>query len=382
DRVKTLVAEAAEWDKKFQAFLEANPESAATISAMVNREVPENLLEELLKVVPVDKAVATRASGGIVLQRASELVPALVGGAADLAPSTKTDIKNADSFAPVNYGGRNLHFGVRELAMGMAGNGMALYETLIPYTSTFFVFSDYMKPAMRLAAIQNLHEIYVFTHDSFYVGEDGPTHEPIEQIVLLRTIPGFTVIRPADANEVAHAWAAALQADGPVAILLTRQNLDPIPPKLAKNIDLAKGAYVLSDEKDFDMIIIATGSEVNLALKVVEKVRAGGTRVRVVSMPSQELFEKQSDEYKESVLPADCMARVSIEAASTFGWNRYVGSFGLAIGIDHFGASAPYSVLAEKFGFTVDGVLEKMRAHFMSGCDCGCDCDCDCDCGK
>ncbi|MFA6715575.1 MAG: transketolase [Victivallaceae bacterium] len=378
DRVESLVAEAAEWDIKFQAFLEANPESAKTISSMTNREVPENLLEELLKVAPVDKAVATRASGGTILQRASELVPALVGGAADLSPSTKTDIKNADSFAPENYGGRNLHFGVRELAMGMAGNGMALYETLIPYTSTFFVFSDYMKPAMRLAAIQNLHEIYVFTHDSFYVGEDGPTHEPIEQIAMLRTIPGFTVIRPADANEVAHAWTAALQADGPVAILLTRQNLDPIPPELAKNIDLAKGAYVLSDENDFDMIIIATGSELNLALKVAEKVRAGGTKVRVVSMPSQELFEKQSDEYKESVLPVDCMARVSIEAASTFGWARYVGSFGLAIGIDHFGASAPYAVLADKFGFTVDGVLDKMRAHFMR-CECGCGCDCDCE---
>ncbi|MFA7184459.1 MAG: transketolase C-terminal domain-containing protein, partial [Victivallales bacterium] len=233
-------------------------------------------------------------------------------------------------------------------------------------------------PAMRLAAIQNLHEIYVFTHDSFYVGEDGPTHEPIEQIAMLRTIPGFTVIRPADANEVAHAWTAALQADGPVAILLTRQNLDPIPPELAKNIDLAKGAYVLSDENDFDMIIIATGSELNLALKVAEKVRAGGTKVRVVSMPSQELFEKQSDEYKESVLPVDCMARVSIEAAGTFGWARYVGSFGLAIGIDHFGASAPYAVLADKFGFTVDGVLDKMRAHFMR-CECGCGCDCDCE---
>jgi transketolase len=377
DRVESLVAEASEWDKKFQAFLEANPESAGTISDLIHRKVPENLLEELLKVTPLDKAVATRASGGTVLQRASELVPSLLGGAADLAPSTKTDIKNADSFAPVNYSGRNLHFGVRELAMGMAGNGMALYETFIPYTSTFFVFSDYMKPAMRLAAIQGLHEIYVFTHDSFYVGEDGPTHEPIEQIAMLRTIPGFTVIRPADANEVAHAWTAALQADGPVAILLTRQNLDPIPPEMAKNIDLAKGAYVLSDEKDFDMIIMATGSEVNLALKVAEKVREGGTKVRVVSMPSQELFEKQSDEYKESVLPVDCMARVSIEAATTFGWHRYVGSFGLAIGIDHFGASAPYSVLSEKFGFTVDGVLDKMRKHFQCGCDCGCDCDCE-----
>ena len=378
-RIEKLVADAAEWDKKFQAFLDENPESAKLVSSMINREVPDNILEELLKVAPVDKAVATRASGGTILQRASELVPALVGGAADLAPSTKTDIKNADSFAPCNYGGRNLHFGVRELAMGMAGNGMALYENMIPYTSTFFVFSDYMKPAMRLAAIQGLHEIYVFTHDSFYVGEDGPTHEPIEQIAMLRTIPDFTVIRPAEANEVAHAWAAALQADGPVAILLTRQNLEPLAPELAKNIDLAKGAYVLDDQEDFDMIIMASGSEVNLALAVAKEVRDGGTRVRVVSMPSQELFLKQSAEYQESILPSDCLARVSIEAATTFGWHRFVGSYGLAIGLDHFGASAPFSVLADKFGFTVDGVLDKMRDHFMGG---GCGCGCGDDCGS
>ena len=395
DRVEALTADAAEWDKKFQSFLEANPESAKTISSMMDREVPENLLEELLKVAPIDKAVATRASGGTILQRASELVPALVGGSADLSPSTKTDIKAADSFASENYGGRNLHFGVRELAMGMAANGMALYETIIPYTSTFFVFSDYMKPAMRLAAIQGLHEIYVFTHDSFYVGEDGPTHEPIEQIAMLRAIPGFTVIRPAEANEVAHAWATALKCDGPVAILLTRQNLEPFAPQLAENVDLVKGAYVLSDEEDFDMIIMASGSEVNLALDVAEKVREGGTKVRVVSMPSQELFLEQNAEYQEAILPSDCMARVSIEAASTFGWHRFTGTYGLVIGIDHFGASAPYSVLADKFGFTVDGVLDKMRDHFMGGgCGCGCDsadcgdscetkanCDDDCDCG-
>ena len=383
ERVKELTTAAAEWDKKFQSFLEANPESAKLVSRMMNREIPENLLEELLKVTPVDKAIATRASGGTVLQRASELVPALLGGAADLAPSTKTDIKKSSSFAPENRGGRNLHFGVRELAMGMAGNGMALYETIIPYTSTFFVFSDYMKPAMRLAAIQGLHEIYVFTHDSFYVGEDGPTHEPIEQIAMLRTIPGFTVIRPAEANEVAHAWTAALQADGPVAILLTRQNLEPFAPEMAKNINLAKGAYVLSDDEDFDMILMASGSEVNLALEVAKKVRESGTRVRVVSMPSQELFLKQSPEYQEEVLPADCLARVSIEAATTFGWHRFVGTYGLAIGLDHFGASAPYSVLAEKFGFTVDGVLDKMREHFSCGCgdDCDCDDECDDDCG-
>jgi transketolase len=370
-RVEEQVKDASEWDVKFQKFLDANPESAELISKMVNREVPENILEELLKVAPVDKPVATRASSGQILQRASELIPALIGGAADLAPSTKTDIKGADSFTAENRSGRNFHFGVRELAMGMAGNGMALYENTIPYTSTFFVFSDYMKPAMRLAAIQGLHEIYVFTHDSFYVGEDGPTHEPIEQIAMLRTIPGFTVFRPAEANEVAHAWAAALKADGPVALLLTRQDLKPISAELTGNIDVTKGAYVLSDEEDFDLILMASGSEVNLALETAELIREKGCKVRVVSMPSQELFLKQSKEYQESVLPASCKKRVSVEAATTFGWHRFVGDEGLAIGLDHFGASAPFKVLADEFGFTPEKVFKKIQAKYCSCSCCG-----------
>lgn len=376
ERSEELLAEAAEWDKKFQAFLDANSELAVQISKMLNKEVPENLLEELLKATPTDKAVATRASGGIVLNKAAELVPSLVGGAADLAPSTKTDIKGGASFTPEDRAGCNFHFGVRELAMGMAGNGMALHGSLIPYTSTFFVFSDYMKPALRLAAIQGLHEIYVFTHDSFYVGEDGPTHEPIEQIAMLRTIPGFTVIRPAEANEVAHAWAAALKADGPVALLLTRQNLEPFAPELAANVQLDKGAYVLSDDEDFNLIMVASGSEVNLALSAAAKLREQGCKIRVVSMPSQELFMKQDAAYRESVLPAACKNRVSIEAATTFGWARFVGDEGLSIGLDQFGASAPFSVLAEKFGFVPDAVVERVKAHFSAKCKCGCKCDC------
>ena len=370
-RVESLVTEAAAWDKKFQAYINDNPDKAELISKMLNRSVPANILEELLKVTPVSKPVASRASGGEVLQRAAALVPSLIGGAADLAPSTKTDIKGGADFNPENRGGCNFHFGVRELAMGMAGNGMALYETIIPYTSTFFVFSDYMKPAIRLASIQGLHEIYVFTHDSFYVGEDGPTHEPIEQMAMLRSIPGVTVLRPAEAHEVAHAWAAALQAKGPVAILLTRQDLAPFPPEMAGRVDLAKGAYVLSDDEDFDMIMIATGSEVNLALKAADLIRAKGIKVRVVSMPSQELFLKQDVDYQESVLPSYCLNRVSIEAGSTFGWHRFVGRDGLAIGMDTFGASAPYSVLAEKFGFTPELVVETIKKYFGCGCNCG-----------
>jgi transketolase len=363
-RVDELVAEAAEWDKKFQEFVESNPESAKLISQMLNCEVPEDITEQLLAVAPVGKAVASRASSGTILQKAAELVPALIGGAADLSPSTKTDIKNSDSFDPENRGGRNFHFGVRELGMGMCGNGMALYGTSIPYTSTFFVFSDYMKPAIRLAAIQGLHEIYVFTHDSFYVGEDGPTHEPIEQLAMLRTIPGVTVIRPAEANEVAHAWATALKADGPVALILTRQNLEPYAPEMAAKVKMEKGAYVVSDDEGFELLLIATGSEVNLALSAADVLRKEGKKVRVVSMPSRELFLKQDKEYRASVIPCDCK-KVSIEAGTTYGWERFTGGCkGLNIGLDHFGASAPYKVLAEKFGFTTESVVAKIKEHF------------------
>jgi transketolase len=362
-RVAELNAAAEKWQSDFDAFLAENPDVADKFSAIISKKVPEDILESLLTVAPRDKAVATRASGGLVLQKAAELVPSLYGGAADLAPSTKTDLKGADSFTSENRAGRNFHFGVRELAMGLCGNGMALYGGCIPYTSTFFVFSDYMKPAIRLAAIQKLHEIYVFTHDSFYVGEDGPTHEPIEQIAMLRSIPGLTVIRPGDANEVAHAWAVALKLDGPVALLLTRQNLEPLPEEISAKIAVDKGAYVVSDDEEFETIIIATGSELNTALGAAEILREKGERIRVVSMPSQELFLKQTDEYRESILPSTCENRVSIEAASTFGWERFVGLNGLAIGIDHFGASAPYAKLAEEFGFTPEKVAAKIAAR-------------------
>ena len=381
-------AKAAAWEKKYEAFRAADPAAAKLIDSYLGNVVPENILEELLKVAPVDKPVASRASSGTVLQKAAELVPSLFGGSADLSPSTKSDLKNESWFAPGNYAGRNIHFGVRELAMGMAANGMALNGTAIPYSSTFFVFSDYMKPAIRLAAIQHLHEIYIFTHDSFYVGEDGPTHEPIEQIAMLRSIPGVTVIRPAEAHEVAGAWAAALQADGPVALLFTRQNLTPYDEATAKKVDVSKGAFVVDDEKDFDLILLATGSEVNLALDAAKLLRAEGVKVRVVSMPSQELFLRQDYEYQEEVLPSYCGAVVSIEAGSTFGWERFVGLEGLTIGLDHFGSSAPYKVLAEKFGFTPQGIVDQIKDYFS--CDdeddeCGCgdhDCHCGCDCGK
>ena len=363
-RLVELEQEEAAWDAKFQKWVEANPEKAALLSKMMNRETPKDLLQQLIAAAPVDKPVATRASSGTILQKVSALVPALYGGSADLAPSTKTDIKGAEWFSPENRAGKNFHFGVRELAMGFMCNGMALFGAAIAYSSTFFVFSDFMKPAVRLAALQKLPVIYVFTHDSFYVGEDGPTHEPVEQLAMLRTIPGVTVIRPAEALECAHAWNYAVTAGTPVALILTRQNLDPFTPEMAAKIDMTKGAYVVSDDAGFEFLLIGTGSELNLALATAAELRKAGKKVRVVSMPSQELFLKQDKAYRDSVLPPSCKKRVSLEAGVTFGWEKFIGDAGLAIGMDHFGSSAPYKVLAEKFGFTVPAVIEQMKAHF------------------
>ena len=386
NRVAELKAEAAEWDKKYQAFLDADADRAKLISSYLNQTVPADIEAQLKAAAPIDKPTASRASSGVVLQKAAELVPALFGGAADLAPSTKSNVKDGGEFGPDNYAGRNIHFGVREFAMGLAANGMALNGTAIPYCSTFFVFCDYLKPAIRLAAIQRLHVIYIFTHDSFYVGEDGPTHEPIEQIAMLRSIPGVTVIRPANANEVASAWATALQADGPVVLLLTRQDLAPYAPEVAAKVDVSKGAYVVDDEEDYQLILLATGSEVNLALDSAKLLRQEGNKVRVVSMPSQELFLQQDVEYQEEVLPFGLVPIVSIEAASTFGWERFTGLDGLTIGLNHFGASAPYKVLADKFGFTPEGIVEQIYDAFCCGDeeeeDGGCSCGCHGHCGE
>ncbi len=364
DRIHELKADAAKWDKKFNDYLDLNPEIAKMVSHLIHQELPENLLEELLKATPLDKPVATRVSGGTVLQAAAKLIPSLLGGAADLAPSTKTDLKGETSFSVTNRAGRNLHFGVRELGMALCANGMALYDTAIPYCSTFLIFSDYMKPAMRLAAIQKLHVIYVFTHDSIFVGEDGPTHQPIEQISMLRSIPGMTVIRPAEAVEAAHAWNVALHLRSPVALLLTRQDLAPLTGDAAKNVSVDKGAYVVSDDPGAELILIATGSEVALAMCSAKVLRDAGQKVRIVSMPSRELFLKQDRTYQESVIPTSVPHRVSIEMGLTLGWREFVGDKGLCIGIDHFGASAPFKVLAEKFGFVPEAVVEKIKTHF------------------
>lgn len=362
-RVQELKREAVEWNATCADWRAANPEQAALMDALVERTVPADILEQLLSVVP-EKTLATRVSGGELLQKVAELVPALTGGAADLAPSTKTLLKNEGHFSPACYAGRNIHFGVREFAMGTIANGMALSGTTIPYVATFAVFSDFMKPALRLAAIQKAHAVFVYTHDSVFVGEDGPTHQPIEHLAMLRGIPGMTVIRPAESYETAHAWAQALTHDGPVALFLTRQGVENIPEPVRDRIDVARGAYVLSDDEGFEILVIATGSEVMTTLHAVERLRERGRRVRLVSMPSRELFEAQDAEYRESVIPSGCRSRVTVEAACTFGWDKYAGDGGLMIGIDHFGDSAPASIIAEEYGLTAAKIADQIDAAF------------------
>jgi len=309
-----------------------------------------------------DKADATRNLSGKAINKLKDIVPSLIGGAADLAPSTKTNMSGEGDFSKANYAGRNLHFGVRELAMAAIGNGMALHGGLKPYVSTFFVFSDYVKPMARLSALMGLPLTYVLTHDSIGVGEDGPTHEPIEQLAMLRAMPNFTVYRPADATETNAAWYYAVTSKKtPTALVLTRQNL----PQLAgsNKVDALKGGYVMSDStKEVpDVILMASGSEVSLALEAKEALQADGVDVRVVSMPSMDVFEQQSKEYKESVLPLACRKRVAIEALTDFGWGKYVGLDGAYVTMKSFGASAPAATLFEKFGFTKENVVNTVK---------------------
>jgi transketolase len=334
--------------------------------AMLKKHFPEDMESTLLETVG-SKAEATRVSSGNVLQAAARLVPGLCGGSADLAPSNKTVIKDDAVVCRGNFTGRNFHFGVREHAMGGICNGMALYGGWIPYAGTFLIFADYMRPAIRLAALMGLQVIYVFTHDSLFVGEDGPTHQPVEQIASLRAIPGLVTLRPADPTETAAAWAVALRrTEGPTALCLTRQGVSVLDRTRYPAPDhVAKGAYVLSDcPGEPDILIIATGSEVHLALQAQSALAEEGTKTRVVSMPSHELFEAQNPTYRESILPSSVTNRVVIEAASGFGWDRYLSSRGLMIGMGGFGKSAPGKVLAESLGFTVEEVVKRIRETF------------------
>jgi transketolase len=351
----------AEWLSGFAGWRSDNPEKARLWDQMWGKQLPGNLADELLAVVAGTDG-ATRALSGAVLQKVAALVPSLVGGSADLAPSNNSDIKGSASIQAGVFGGRNLHFGVREHAMGAVVNGMALYGCFIPYGATFLVFSDYCRPTIRLSALMNLQSLYIFTHDSFFVGEDGPTHQPIEHVASLRLIPNLQVIRPADGVETAMMWVSALQhATGPTAMILTRQKLPVIARSADFNAgDVLKGGYVVSSPGKADVTVMASGSEVHVAVEAATTLASGGIKVRVVSMPCLEQFMAQPQSYRDAVLPAG-IPRVAFEAGRGESWGRLIGCDGLFIGIEHFGASAPDKVLAEQFGFTAPQVAERIR---------------------
>ncbi len=356
----------AEWRARFDAYAAEYPDLAEEWRMALAGELPPGWDAALPVFKPEDGPMATRAASGRVLNAIAPRLPSLIGGSADLAPSTKTYLEGLGDFGADNRLGRNLHFGVREHAMGGILNGMALHGGVIPFGGTFLVFSDYMRPSIRMAAIMGLHVIYVFSHDSLWIGEDGPTHQPVEQLAALRAIPNLTVIRPADANETVVAWRVALEhRSGPVALVLSRQAL-PILDRasLAPAEGLARGAYILAEAEGGrpQVILIATGSEVHLALEARELLAERGVRARVVNMPSWELFDRQPESYRQAVLPPEVMARLAIEAGVSQGWHRYVGPAGDVMSIERFGASAPYKVLQEKFGFTAENVVERALA--------------------
>jgi len=348
---------AASWQELFESYSKLYPDEAKCFE----RDIASVLCDGLDLKIPEFSSgenIATRSASGKVINSIAPFVPNLVGGSADLAPSNNTEISGASYASHEFPEGRNIHYGVREHAMAAITNGIALHSGFIPYCGTFLVFSDYMRPAIRLAALMDLHSIFIFTHDSIGVGEDGPTHQPIEHLMSLRTIPGLFVIRPADANETAAAWKFALECKSPVAIILSRQNLPVLPvDEYPVHAGVARGAYILKGRAWPDLILIATGSEVHLAMAAAEILEKKDLNVRVVSMPSWKIFEMQDVGYKEKVLPADAKKRISIEAGITLGWERYIGSEGRAIGIDRFGASAPGPVVMEKMGFTIDHIV-------------------------
>ncbi len=365
-----------EWSNRFSAYAQAYPDLAKELNQAMHNELPKAWNANIPTFPPDAKGIATRVASGQVLNAIAPHVPTLIGGSADLNPSTHTAMKGLGDFEPApspgddqqgsvgggwSYAGRNLHFGVREHAMGTAANGMAAHGGIIPFTATFLTFSDYMRPAIRLAALSRLHVIFVFTHESIGLGEDGPTHQPIGHLAALRAIPDLTVIRPGDANETAVAWQVAMEARGPIVLAFTRQNVPTLDrSKYASAEGLRKGAYVLADASNGkpDVILIASGSEVSLIAAAQQKLMERGVQARLVSMPSWELFDAQPKEYRDAILLPGVRARLAVEAGVSQGWHKYVGDEGDVIGIDRYGVSAPYQVLFEKFGFTVDNVVE------------------------
>ena len=366
DRSAAGAAERAAWEARLDAYRAAHPDLAAELERALAGELPVGW-DAALPVFEADvKGLATRASSGKVLQALAAGVPELVGGSADLAPSNNTHIDGGMSVSDRDFAARNLHFGIREHGMGAIATAMALHGGLRVYCATFLVFSDYMRGAVRVAALSKAPVTYVWTHDSIWVGEDGPTHQPIEHVMSLRMIPNLVVLRPGDANEVREAWRVAQEhRDGPVALILTRQNVPTLDRAVCAPADgLRRGAYVLLDAAggDADTILIASGSEVHNAVEAHAALTAEGMRVRVVSMPSWELFEAQDAAYRESVLPSAVTRRVSMEAGTTFGWQRWVGDRGAMVGIDRWGASAPGGTVAKELGLTTDALVAAARS--------------------
>lgn len=358
--VEKKITDFKAWNDRFQSWSKADGARAEKLNRQLTREVPGDLRDELLKVLNDGKKDATRNISGRALQVIAKHLPFVVGGSADLEPSTKTLIKDSADIGPNSFSGRNLRFGVREHAMGAIANGLAYTQAWIPYTATFLVFSDYMRPPIRLAALSHLQSLFIFTHDSFWVGEDGPTHEPIEQIACLRAIPNLSVYRPADGIEVALAYYDALRARShPSALLFTRQNLPPIERENFEPESVLRGGYIVSGAAEEELVLIATGSELAAVCEAAKVLKTRGTPARVVSLPCVERFMEQPVSYREAVIPPQAR-KVSVEAGSTLGWERIVGSGGLTIGIDHYGASAPGELLAGKFGFTTERILERV----------------------
>lgn len=352
------------WKQSYEAYKMANPALEKELQRRLRGELPEGWEDAIPVFTAKDGNVASRAASGVVINAIGKKIPELLGGSADLASSTNTIIKGVPSFSAENYAGRNLHFGIREHGMGSIMNGMSLTGGMIPYGATFLIFSDYMRPPVRLASIMERHVIYVYTHDSIGLGEDGPTHQPVEQLSALRAIPGFTLIRPADASETAEAWRAALKhKKGPVALVLTRQKLSFIDrTRYASASGLARGAYVLADAPGGtpEVVLMSSGSEVALVLDAQKKLEADGIRARAVSMPSHELFARQDEAYRKSVLPKG-VKRIAMEAAHPMSWYRWVGDDGVILGIERFGASAPAARIFTELGFTVDRLVDTAK---------------------
>ncbi|MBK3332802.1 transketolase [Persephonella atlantica] len=350
-----------EWNEMFKEYRKKYPELAEEFERFISGEIPENWEEGLPVYTDTSKKIATRSASGETLNILAEKIPNLIGGSADLASSNKVVLKGKGDFYCDSPSGRNIHFGIREHAMGAAVNGMALHGGLIPFGATFFVFSDYMRASVRLAALMGIHSIFVYTHDSIGVGEDGPTHQPVEHLMSFRVMPDLTVIRPADANETVEAWKIAIKEKKPVVLVLTRQNVPVLDPdKYPVREGVKKGAYILKDSEHLDIILIGTGSEVHICLEAAEILEKEGIKTRVVSMPSWELFFQQDEDYRKSVLPED-IPKIAVEAGSSLGWREIVGEKGDVIGMNSFGASAPGNELMERFGFTAENIVRRAK---------------------